>query len=468
MEKKRKTFKKKGESLKKKSSSWRKKKKCLSKGKQVSSDKKKKIITKRKRNLGKRWIWLLEGGTILLLVVLIGVKEWSYRVQLEEKLEQEYLLVQKHYEEVRKSYNKFVKTEEEISLYKRSDDGYVEIGKISEGTYLVLADISMETYQEDYYKLENNDYYVEYSSVVGVEEETVKENFKNYIPFNENVITDDSFVLEGEDGSYYQINESMDLMVYIKDNDSYGVVFDNELFYLKKNDVVEVVTRENTQEEVASSIAVLNYHFVISYEDGEQYECLQSICSPDYQFEEHMAYIKEKGYYTPTMREFDLFIDGKLQLPKKSVLITIDDGWYVARSIAILQKYDLMATLFLIGSLAAVTDYASPNLEVHSHTWDLHYIASCDGLRGPINCVSDEVVLEDLKKSRESLDNTPYFCWPFYEYTSHSMELIKEAGFTLSFIGGNKKAEVGSDRYKVPRYVIFNTTTLEQLISYLN
>ena len=41
----------------------------------------------------------------------------------------------------------------------------------------------------------------------------------------------------------------------------------------------------------------------------------------------------------------------KIQLPEHSVSITIDDGWYVSRAITILEKYQILGTLFLIGSL---------------------------------------------------------------------------------------------------------------------
>ena len=75
-----------------------------------------------------------------------------------------------------------------------------------------------------------------------------------------------------------------------------------------------------------------------------------------------------------------------------------------------------------------------------------------------------------MKKSRELLDGSTAFCYPFYEYNSYSENLLKEAGFTMAFIGEvpasygpYKLAEVGGDKMKIPRFVVVNYTTLYEL-----
>ncbi len=44
-------------------------------------------------------------------------------------------------------------------------------------------------------------------------------------------------------------------------------------------------------------------------------------------FEEQMKLLKEKGYRVITLDQFLDFLEFKSQIPKKSVVITIDDGW---------------------------------------------------------------------------------------------------------------------------------------------
>ena len=80
----------------------------------------------------------------------------------------------------------------------------------------------------------------------------------------------------------------------------------------------------------------------------------------------------------------------------------------MARSITILEKYQMLGTLFLIGSLSSPDAYRSNYLEIHSHTWDMHTLGQCPSSvgRGGILCLDEDKILEDLKKSRESLNNT--------------------------------------------------------------
>lgn len=215
-------------------------------------------------------------------------------------------------------------------------------------------------------------------------------------------------------------------------------------------------------------IPVLNYHFTIN--DEEASSCSpSSICMKEELFDAHIKYIKDNGFYTPTMEEFEDYLDGKKELPEKSVLITIDDGWFVSRAITILEKYDVTATLFLIGWLAPPSDYSSKNLEIHSHGWDIHNPGVCSlGRGGGVLCFEKSKLLEDLKKSRESLNNTKVFCYPFYEYNDFAINALKQAGFTMAFTGGNTHAKKGVDKFKVPRYVMYNTTSVSQLANILN
>ena len=72
-----------------------------------------------------------------------------------------------------------------------------------------------------------------------------------------------------------------------------------------------------------------------------------------------------------------------------------------------------------------------------------------------------------IKKSRESLNNTKVYCCPFYEYNDKSADYLKEAGFEMAFIGGDKKAKVGDDIFKIHRYELVNYTTMNEFIKYV-
>ncbi len=243
--------------------------------------------------------------------------------------------------------------------------------------------------------------------------------------------------------------------------DKYGNTVQKKV-HLKVNEVLKVeVKKEVSSVGKGNGIAVLNYHFTIS--DEEKSSCSpSSICMNENLFDEHLKYIKENGFYTATLKELEDYLDGKIDLPKKSVVITIDDGWFVSRAISKLEKYDLHGVLFLIGSLAPATDYASKNLEIASHTWNLH------GAYGSLVNASFDTIIEDLSQSSASLNGTSYFCYPFYQYDNHVIEALKQTGFTMAFAGGGVKARRGVDKYKVPRFVVGGNDSVATLASYIN
>ena len=365
--------------------------------------------------------------------------------------------------EMKEKYSESVITNKESELY--SQDGKV-LGKVSAN-----MNIELDEYKENdlgLFKLKYSNYYIKYDVLSKVDSILYDTRYKRYIPFNENVIVNNNTKLYVDTDKYYVVNEEINSPIIIKNENKYYVEFDNKLVYVNA-DEVETVNNVNSEDELAESLAVLNYHFVINAQAGEDKICdPSSICLFDTEFDNHMRYISENNIFSITMKELEMFIDGEINLPKKSVAITIDDGWFVGRSIPILEKYNVMGTLFLIGNLAPVSDYASSNLEVHSHTWNLHNVSNCSTGRSPLLCYDKEMVIADLKKSRESLNDTTYFCYPFYEYNDYTIECLKEAGFTMALTGGNKKVTKGINKYKVPRYVIYNTTTVADISNMIN
>ena len=99
----------------------------------------------------------------------------------------------------------------------------------------------------------------------------------------------------------------------------------------------------------------------------------------------------------------------------------------------------------------------------------MHKTGVCPGGQGgPIKCVARDKILEDLRKSREQLNGSTVFCYPFFEYNDYAISLLKEAGFEMAFIGGRTKIKVGSDKYKLPRYGIINTTYVSDIKKIVN
>ena len=223
----------------------------------------------------------------------------------------------------------------------------------------------------------------------------------------------------------------------------------------------------------ANKIAVLNYHF---FYDENTERGNQSIFISTKKFEEQLKYLKDNNYKTLTMWEFKQWIYGEIDLPARSVLITVDDGAAGTgfhngnKLIPLLEKYDINATLFLITGWWDKSNYVSKNLGIESHTNDMHTESFCKGVtRGAkMLCLSNDEVLKDLKKSVEILNSNLAFAYPFYAYSDNAIELLKQTGFKLAFVGGSRKATRSSNKYKIPRYPIQKSITLQEFINMIS
>ena len=221
-------------------------------------------------------------------------------------------------------------------------------------------------------------------------------------------------------------------------------------------------------KEKAISIAVLNYHF---FYDEKTQICSEAICSKEKDFEAQLKYLQDNNFKTLTMQEFYDWYIGKIELPKKSVLITVDDGAFGTDTHLprLLEKYNMKATLFLISGWWSVSKYTLGNLELHSHTHDLHYNNFVrDGESGVKTLMlTKEEILADLRLSKETLNNPIAFCYPFYSYNDTLISAVKEE-FKIAFAGGNKKATRNSNQYLIPRYPIYKATSLNTFIDMVN
>ena len=244
----------------------------------------------------------------------------------------------------------------------------------------------------------------------------------------------------------------------------------NETSIKRTIKVIEKPKKVVSTIKSSAGIPVLNYHFF--YENKKE-GCNEDLCIRMDRFRQQLDYLKSNGYKTLTMQEFVDWMYGKIEVPKKSVLITIDDGAHGTSKIngnhliPTLEKYKMHATLFLITGWWDIKNYQSSYLDVESHTNNLHLEDNC-GHRSKVNCVSYNDLLADLKKSLKVVKSNLSFCFPFYDYTENSIKAVKEAGFKVAFIGGNRKATRNDDKYKIPRYPIHDSTTMAQFKAMIN
>ena len=423
-----------------------------------------------KRNL------LYISSILFLLVGLFLCYKYYEREEEEKRIELKKQQEKLKMEQLKASYNKYVITNKETNLYVLNEKKYDVIGKVNKDIELSLADIELDA-DVEYFLIDTyeDEYYISYKDVSPIDKMTeIDYRYKKYIVFNKNIKTDESVKLYRDDEYVLELNKEFDLPIIFKEKDRKYVEYGEQLYYIKDEDIVQEYDKNNTSEKVGNRVRTFVYHRIF---DPKTEKCNQVICHKEEDFDSHMKYLSDNEYLSLTMRELELFIDGNLQIPVKSVVITIDDGTMDKRAIPILEKYKINATLFLVTSRFKEQDYidfTSDYLELHSHTHNMHWAGECSGYGsqgGGILCLPEDHVLNDLKASRDMLNGSTAFCYPFYDYNKRAIDLLKQAGFTMAFAGdeGNGGySYVGTNKMLIPRLTLNAYTTYKMFVSYVN
>ena len=214
-----------------------------------------------------------------------------------------------------------------------------------------------------------------------------------------------------------------------------------------------------------NSLAVLMYHYFYDASKGEKAK--NSNWMDISNFEEILKYLTENDYYYPTWQEVADFVDGKVDLPKRSVVITMDDGHKSVYNLAIplLDKYEIPATAFIITKnfdSKNLDKYKNSTINFESHTNNMHRAGGTIGHGGIFPALSLEEGVADLKESIKKLGgNAGALAYPYGDCTDRTKKAAKQAGFKVAFTTVNKKVKPGMDKYELPRVRMYTEITLK-------
>lgn len=187
-------------------------------------------------------------------------------------------------------------------------------------------------------------------------------------------------------------------------------------------------------------------------------------------FEEQIKYLSDNNFYFPSWEEVEKYIDGKINLPQKSIVLTVDDGddSFFELAVPILQKYNVDATSFVITSWYGYrANEKQKNVSYQSHSDCMHEGAT-NG-KGVMLSWPIGKIVEDLNTSNKTLGgNATVFCYPFGQYNDVAILALKQAGFKLAFTTQGGRVYKGSDKYKLPRVRISKTTTITEFKNMVN
>jgi peptidoglycan/xylan/chitin deacetylase (PgdA/CDA1 family) len=240
---------------------------------------------------------------------------------------------------------------------------------------------------------------------------------------------------------------------FLGDEDKAWMIEDaNEGIAFKKDQAIVIPLKQKNKGGLSLDgyqvVPVLAYHRFAE-------TCDSSLCTPISVFNQHMRYLKEHNYRVISLRELHNFLQYRQALPKRSVAITLDDGYKSAYEIAypILKGYGFTATLFIYtdfveGGRIAISwdqlrEMKSAGFEVGSHT-----LSHCD-LAKKREGEDDQAYLARIKRellvSKQIIDSqlgqdTIYLAFPYGTYNQRLLSICDQLGYKIGFSverGGN-------------------------------
>ncbi len=227
------------------------------------------------------------------------------------------------------------------------------------------------------------------------------------------------------------------------------------------------------------SVSVLMYHHVLP---GEGFLAIS-----ERQFRAQMAWLAEKGYRTLTAAQFLAFKRGEWRPPRRSVVLTFDDGWRDNHVFAapILREYGLRAVLFVVTGWTEAASAAPAAFKPLDHRGCKSRLAEAPGA---VVCSWDELAEmrdvfdihshththrehhfgalsweEDLARSRALIEQrlgetAPQLCWPRGRYDERSKAAALAAGYRALYTTRRGINRPDGDTAEIRRLAVKHST----------
>ena len=230
------------------------------------------------------------------------------------------------------------------------------------------------------------------------------------------------------------------------------------------------VVPESAMEWDTDGIPVLMYHWV--YTETDQPGEINGNWILNTDLEDQLRWLKENDYYHPSFSELRAYADGLISLPRKSVILTFDDGvWaFFNYGVPLLEQYETPAVAFVIGVNAEAEDlrrYASPYMEYESHSYNMHQAGGYIGHGGIISAMTQEEIEADLRQAIALCGSSDAFAYPYGDVTDEGIYAVENVGIKCAFTTEYGPVERGMDFRQFPRVRIQGDYSLDGFIASL-
>jgi peptidoglycan/xylan/chitin deacetylase (PgdA/CDA1 family) len=221
-----------------------------------------------------------------------------------------------------------------------------------------------------------------------------------------------------------------------------------------------------------SGIPVLLYHRV-----GTEEDCKLSpvACISIDNFELQLDYLVKQGYYFATLDEVVKYVKAEITLPKKTTVITFDDGFQDNHRYAFpaLKERGINATIFINagfigGKLSADEAGVTPPYRKDAFCWFLSWDEIIEMSNNGIDfephththvhltAIAESEMEREIKLSKDIIEErlnktVKHFCYPYGEYNEKVCDVVRKMGFESAWAVRPYNVKPKMDLYTLPR-----------------
>ncbi|KAA0966904.1 polysaccharide deacetylase family protein [Sporosarcina sp. ANT_H38] len=259
-----------------------------------------------------------------------------------------------------------------------------------------------------------------------------------------------------------QIQPNMTINVQRLKGNYYPVLIGGKTGYIHKNDLA-----------INPGIPVLMYHDLVSSKTTQNASTLEVV-----KFKEQMDYLKANGWTTITPQQLESWVVKKGTLPKKSVLITFDDGYKSTIDLAypILKNHGFQATSFLITSRIDRQGVVSEmdiiqTQDVYSyqnHTHLFHMFNTFTNL-SLLQYESEQAIFEDIQQANHSIEQiigndyqVMAHAYPYGKRSLAAIHALRSSGITSAYTIDEGNVFQGDSLFELKRQRIHSNMNLKE------
>lgn len=417
----------------------------------------------------KRWIL---GLLFVSAFVFIGMK-WDLpnTFLLNEHLgkvfaqsaEDEPLVVQREFEKV-------LTLQHEQPIYMKTER-FIQIGELQADQSVAIIEED-----EDYYELrfgKMNVYVRKAEGTIEKKKIPTLTQMKRYGAMKTFQTTTVHEKADSQSAVLLKLEENYRFPILHEEEDWYIIELGGRPGYIQKHSV-----------ELDKGLPVLVYHHMVPRDLMKSAASTVSVEA----FDEQMAYLNDEQFKSLSAQQLYDYLEGRLVLPDKVVLITFDDGLLSAKEYAypILKKYGFTAPHHIITSRthkaegAQQFDAEGPIqyltmsdlkemqdvFQFEAHTDDLHTLT--DRKYGVGLALQRDEIRADLQANLAQLPNAVALAYPYGQYNEEFIAAAKDAGLLIGFTIIEGYANMNDSNYEVRRFGMTENRSFEQFAKYVD